>query len=107
MIYGCFPFNVLASLCNSLNQKTCAIVIIQQLTLHLNICFSRGSRIHCIMLIFHFHIYGMYYISIWQNNAIWILINHIPATFFSIIRNSALINILKYSLMKISNIIIV
>ena len=38
---------------------------------------------------------------------IWILINHIPTTFFSILRYMAFIDILKYSLMKISNIIVI
>ncbi len=59
------------------------------------------------MLIFHFHIYGMYCPSVRNYNSIRIFVNDIPSAFLSIRGDMTFLDVLEDSLMKITNIIIV
>lgn len=59
------------------------------------------------MLVFHFNINGMYNSGFRNRDAIRILINHIPTTFFTIWWNMTVFNILENSLMEVSNIVII
>lgn len=49
----------------------------------------------------------MNYRTVGQRDTFWIIIDYIPAAFSPILRNAAICNILEYSLMKISDVIII
>ena len=59
------------------------------------------------MLVFHLYINSMNNTGIRNGNAIRILIDYIPATFFTVRRNMAIIYVLKNQLMEIADIVVV
>ena len=107
LIHSSFPLDILRTLCDCFNQETRTIIIIQKLILHFNKCFTSRSGIHRVMLILHFHIHSMNAASIRNFNTINIFIDNIPTAFLAIRRYMTVCYVLKNSLMKISNIIVV
>ena len=49
----------------------------------------------------------MNHTTVWQSNTVRVFIYNIPTTFLPIVGNAAFVYVLKYTLMKITNVIVV
>ena len=105
LIHNRFPNNILRPTSDCLNQKTCTIIIPQQLLLHLNIRLAGRRRIHCIVFVFHLHIDFMNDAVIIQFITVRNIKNNVPTTFLSIQRHMTVIDVRKQPLMKITDFI--